>query len=166
MTARSSWALRWSCSENFRRQARLSKAVRPSSKEPPRAAIGPAGDRQAVGAAAHHCRAVMGCSLWKTLSSRVPSLPSMPSWVLRLSARAIALGVGLVRGPRRHCARCSIGRSRRVVALQQRVPLELALDEGLQFEMGELKKLDRLQQLRRHHQGLALAQAPCAASSP
>ena len=31
------------------------------------------------------------------------------------------------------------------------------LDEGGQFEAGELQQLDRLQKLRRHHQGLALA---------
>ena len=34
--------------------------------------------------------------------------------------------------------------------------VERMLDEGGEFEMGELQQLDRLQQLRRHHQGLAL----------
>ena len=45
-----------------------------------------------------------------------------------------------------------------LVALKQRVPLELALDESLQLEIGHLQKLDRLLQLRRHDQGLALLQ--------
>ena len=46
----------------------------------------------------------------------------------------------------------------RLVALQQRIAFEFALDEMLQFEMRQLQELDRLQQLRRHDQGLPLAQ--------
>ena len=41
--------------------------------------------------------------------------------------------------------------------LQKRVTLKLLLDEGGKFHIGELEKLDRLQKLRRHNQGLALA---------
>ncbi len=41
--------------------------------------------------------------------------------------------------------------------LQQRVALQLGIDIGREVEMRELQKLDRLQELRRHHQGLALA---------
>ncbi len=41
--------------------------------------------------------------------------------------------------------------------LQQRITLELGIDVGGEVEVGELQKLDRLQELRRHHQGLALA---------
>ena len=40
------------------------------------------------------------------------------------------------------------------MALRQ--TLEFGLDEALQFEVRHLQKLDRLLQLRRHHQGLAL----------
>ena len=43
-----------------------------------------------------------------------------------------------------------------VGALQQGIAVELVLYEGGEFEMRELQQLDRLQQLRRHHQGLAL----------
>ena len=42
------------------------------------------------------------------------------------------------------------------VAFEQRVPLQLLLDEGRGLDVGKLKKLDRLPQLRRHYQGLAL----------
>ena len=43
------------------------------------------------------------------------------------------------------------------VAFKQRIAFEFALDKGLQFEIGHLQQLDRLLQLRRHHQGLSLA---------
>ncbi len=36
------------------------------------------------------------------------------------------------------------------------IALEFVLDEGGEFEIGELQQLDRLQQLGRHHQGLSL----------
>ena len=44
-----------------------------------------------------------------------------------------------------------------VGALQQGVAFEFLLDEGGQFQIGELQKLDRLQKLRSHDQGLSLA---------
>ena len=44
-----------------------------------------------------------------------------------------------------------------VNSLQQRVALEFRFHIGGKVEMGELEQLDRLQQLRRHHQGLPLA---------
>ena len=43
-------------------------------------------------------------------------------------------------------------------ALKQGVALKLLLDVGGKLHVGVLKKLDRLQQLRRHDQGLALAE--------
>ena len=46
----------------------------------------------------------------------------------------------------------------RLVALEQRIALELALDIFGQFEIRQLQQLDRLLQLRRHDQGLALPQ--------
>ena len=46
---------------------------------------------------------------------------------------------------------------RLVGTLQQRVALELFLNEGGQLHVGELQKLDRLQKLWRHNQGLSLA---------
>jgi hypothetical protein len=44
-----------------------------------------------------------------------------------------------------------------VDTLEQRIALELSFHIGGEVQMGELEQLDRLQQLRRHHQGLALA---------
>ncbi len=43
-------------------------------------------------------------------------------------------------------------------ALEQRVALQLLLDEGGDLLVGELQQLDRLPQLRRHDQRLALAE--------
>ena len=45
-----------------------------------------------------------------------------------------------------------------LVALEQRIAFQLALDIFGQFEIGQLQQLDRLLQLRRHDQGLALPQ--------
>ncbi len=42
--------------------------------------------------------------------------------------------------------------------LEERILLQLLLDEGGEFEMRKLKKLDRLLQLRRHRQRLARSQ--------
>ncbi len=42
-------------------------------------------------------------------------------------------------------------------ALEQRIALELGLDIGHQIQVRQLQELDRLHQLRRHHQRLALA---------
>ncbi|MNN92277.1 hypothetical protein D3C81_2105340 [compost metagenome] len=42
-------------------------------------------------------------------------------------------------------------------ALQQRVALQLALDEGLQLEVRQLQQLDRLLQLGRDDQPLTLS---------
>ena len=44
-------------------------------------------------------------------------------------------------------------------ALQKRVALDLFLDEVLQLAMGQLQQLDRLHELRRHHQRLRLPQS-------
>ena len=43
-----------------------------------------------------------------------------------------------------------------LIALEQRIAFKLAFDIGLQLEVGHLQQLDRLLQLRRHDQGLAL----------
>ena len=40
--------------------------------------------------------------------------------------------------------------------LQQRVALKLGVDVGGEVEVGELQQLDRLHELRRHHERLAL----------
>lgn len=45
-----------------------------------------------------------------------------------------------------------------VLAFQQRVALQFGLDVGGQVEAGKLQQLDRLHELRRHHQRLALAE--------
>src|SRR5262249_38807593 len=42
-------------------------------------------------------------------------------------------------------------------ALQQRIALELVLHVGGEVEIGQLQQLDRLHELRRHHERLALA---------
>jgi len=48
-------------------------------------------------------------------------------------------------------------RVRRVLGtFKQGVAFELLLNERGQFKIGKLQKLDGLQKLRRHHQGLAL----------
>jgi hypothetical protein len=44
-----------------------------------------------------------------------------------------------------------------LVTLQQRVALKLGIDEGLKLHVRHLQQLDRLLQLGRHDQGLALA---------
>jgi hypothetical protein len=41
-------------------------------------------------------------------------------------------------------------------ALEERIPLKLGLDVGGKVELRQLQELDRLQELRRHYQGLAL----------
>ncbi len=61
---------------------------------------------------------------------------------------------------RRHTARL-VGAGQRVIALrlagfQQRVFLDLGLDEFAQFKVRQLQQLYRLLQLRRHDQRLAL----------
>ena len=43
-------------------------------------------------------------------------------------------------------------------ALQQRIALQFLLDEGREVEIRQLQQLDRLHQLRRHHQRLRLAE--------
>ena len=45
-----------------------------------------------------------------------------------------------------------------LVSLQQRIALKLALDIGIQLDAGQLQKLDRLLQLRRDDEALALPQ--------
>ena len=52
------------------------------------------------------------------------------------------------------------GRSAVVVgrAIEKWIALELGLDIGDKIEIGELKQLDRLHQLRGHHQQLALTE--------
>ena len=44
------------------------------------------------------------------------------------------------------------------VAVEQRIALEFGIDEFIEFEIGELQQLDRLLQLRRHDELLALAE--------
>ena len=48
--------------------------------------------------------------------------------------------------------------ARFVGSLQKRISLKFFLNEGREFQVGELQKLDGLQELRRHHQGLALGE--------
>ena len=43
-------------------------------------------------------------------------------------------------------------------AIEERIALELGFDIGDKIEIGELKQLDRLHQLRGHHQQLALTE--------
>ena len=51
-----------------------------------------------------------------------------------------------------------LGAGRRLFTLEQRIALELGVDEFREFEVGELQQPDGLLQLRRHHQLLALPQ--------
>ena len=77
------------------------------------------------------------------------------------------VGLQLLRGPVRLLfARRPLGKAGGSVsgagegeivgAFEQRVALELVLDVGGEFDIGQLQKLDRLQELRRHHHRLAL----------
>ena len=61
-------------------------------------------------------------------------------------------GVMAFRGGRRVDLAAGLG----VLALQQRIALELGLNEGVQLLAGQLQKLDRLLQLGRDDQSLAL----------
>ena len=45
-----------------------------------------------------------------------------------------------------------------LVTLEERVALQLLVDEGLELDVGHLQQLDRLLQLRRHDESLALAE--------
>ena len=69
-------------------------------------------------------------------------------------ARELAGGFGRPGGRRVDAGRRRVGRFLR--ALQQGIALQLFLDESRQFDARILQQLDRLQQLRRHDQGLAL----------
>lgn len=51
-----------------------------------------------------------------------------------------------------------IGGAVLVGALKQRIALKLVLDERHKVEIRQLQQLDRLHQLRRHHQRLRLAE--------
>ena len=44
-----------------------------------------------------------------------------------------------------------------VDSLQQWIALQLVFEKGREFHVRQLQQLDRLHQLRRHHQGLSLA---------
>ena len=46
----------------------------------------------------------------------------------------------------------------RLDAFEQRVALDFLINEAVKLEMRQLQQPDRLHQLRRHHQGLRLAQ--------
>ena len=51
-----------------------------------------------------------------------------------------------------------IGRPVLIGPLQQRIALELVLDKRDEVEIRQLQQLDRLHELRRHHQRLRLAE--------
>lgn len=128
--------------------------VRPLLEGPAGAAIGAADDRQAVGPAAlepGHRRLLALEDVVEagaeTVFHTLLAVQALGPLVALRVGRMRALGDMALEGP----LGC-------VVALEQRIALEFTLDEILEFEMRQLQKLDRLQQLRRHHQGLALAQ--------
>ena len=92
-----------------------------------------------------------------TFSSDVSSLSDIAS---ALQAAIVLEPVGLL-GRSRCVGLLRLDRRRfvpRLGALQQRIALDLLVDELLELEMGELQQPDRLHQLRRHHQRLRLAQ--------
>ena len=60
---------------------------------------------------------------------------------------------GCLRRVSLRCAALLVG----LLAFEQRIALELGFDEGGELDIGELQQLDRLLQLRRHHQAVALA---------
>ena len=63
--------------------------------------------------------------------------------------------------PLRQLVRCGTFGIRQlgaVVALKQRIPLQLLFDEARHLDIGVLQQLDRLTQLRRHDERLGLAE--------
>ena len=68
-------------------------------------------------------------------------------------------GLAFRRGTVRRIGGACIGRALLVVggAVEQRIALELRFDVGDQIQIRQLQELDRLHELRRHHQRLALA---------
>ena len=137
----------------FRRQAAL-EALRPGLEGAASAAIGAADDRQAVGAVRVEPRHARLLALEDIVEPGAePVLHAL------LAVQALGAGEALGIGGKRPVAAIGLERDLgRVIALQQRIALEFALDKVLQLQMRKLQELDRLQQLRRHHQGLALAQ--------
>ena len=71
--------------------------------------------------------------------------------------RAGIVGIGKFGPLRRRLARHR-GLGAVAGALQQRISLQFLLDKGRQIEIGQLQQLDRLHQLRRHHQRLRLSE--------
>jgi hypothetical protein len=79
--------------------------------------------------------------------------PALALAARRLMPALAVLGAGL--------RRLGLGRrlgGRAVVALEQRILLQLALDIGRELQIRQLQQLDSLLQLRRHHERLGLAE--------
>ena len=79
----------------------------------------------------------------------------------RLGSRSPPQRLGVRRPGRRPLPRLPLDAGAPLVfgaAIEQRIAFEFGLDIRDQIEVGELQQLDRLHQLRRHHQRLALAE--------
>ena len=113
-------------------------------------AAAPAGGRQAADAQAGQL--ALRDRLLPAVVGR--SRPAIAGLAGHLEA-AVELGSGAL--DRRRLGLVT-ARLRLLLALEQRVLLELALDVGRELEVRQLQKLDRLLELRRHHQALALTQ--------
>ena len=126
----------------------------------------------AAAAADFHCavrsgprRSAVPGSSGKTFSSDVSSFSAIASASRPVSSSNQSSSAA-VRSSRVFCAWSRGGVVLRLGALEQRIALDLLVDEALEFEMGELQQLDRLHQLRRHHQRLGLSAAAVWPSAP
>jgi len=71
---------------------------------------------------------------------------------MRFGAEIIAGDVGLRRLRARRARRALLA----FLRVEQRIALQLVIEEGGKLQIGELQQLDRLKELRSHHQRLAL----------
>ena len=82
--------------------------------------------------------------------------------IARLGAAFVAIALGIAGIGEFSLFRDGLAPDRRFGAVtgafQQRIALQFLLDEGREVEIRQLQQLDRLHQLRRHHQRLRLAE--------
>jgi hypothetical protein len=115
--------------------------------EIPTAARPPGTDRRGAVAVPH----IAGVGIERRLARRGCRLA-----VGRIQQRRIAV-IAVFGGRRLGLAR-GLAVRRGIVSFEQRVRFELLLDESRHLDIRQLQQLDRLLQLRRHHQRLGLTQ--------
>ena len=147
------WAMRWCAGCDLRGEAGL------EIRQIGLARRADAGAPSAAGGRRGRCRAGSRPPVSKVSSASVRPPRAGPG--RRCRPR---LGGRRVRPPARRSRR-----GRLLLAREQRVLLDLLLDEGGELEMRHLQQLDRLLQLRRHHQLLDWRRSrrrPCSCAGP